>query len=269
MATFDDLVSEALSAPFSGWDFSWLAARSTPGTLPWSYQGELTRRAATVSTMLDMGTGGGERLSQLSPRPPRTVATEAWPPNVPVAAARLHSLGIPVVQDEGAPDNTDQDGTQRGRMPFRDGAFALVASRHEAFLAHEINRVLSPGGVFITQQVDFHSYDDLYRLLGLTVPEQPDSWLPLARQQIQDAGLTVEAAISGEECHDFRDVSAIVYYLRSVSWAIPQFSVEACTERLRAAHEAPDNWPLPVRLRRFLLIAAKPGDQPRPQPRRD
>jgi len=187
----------------------------------WSYRREIARRAATVSTMLDMGTGGGERLSRLSARPPMAVATEAWPPNVPIAAARLRPLGIPVVQDEGAPDNTDQDKTQQGRLPFRDGAFALVSNRHEAFLAAEVNRILSPGGVFITQQVDFHSFDDLYRLLGLAVPAQPDSWLPPARQQAQDAGLAVETAISGEERHDFRDVSAVVYYLRQVGWAIP------------------------------------------------
>jgi len=259
MATFEELVSEALNAPFSGWDFSWLAARSTQGRLPWSYRREVTRRAATVNTMLDMGTGGGERLSQLASRPPMTVATEAWPPNVPIAAARLHPLGIPVVQDEGAPDNTDQGSTQRGRLPFRDGVFALVANRHEAFLATEVNRILSPGGVFVTQQVDFHSYDDLYRLLGLAVPEQPDSWLPLARQQIQDAGLTVETAISGEQCHEFHDVSAVVYYLRSVSWAIPQFSIDACAPQLRAAHESTRIWPVAVRLRRFLLVAAKPS----------
>lgn len=62
MATFDELVAEALNAPFSGWDFSWLAARSTAGGLPWSYQGEVARRAAVAEAMLDMGTGGGERL---------------------------------------------------------------------------------------------------------------------------------------------------------------------------------------------------------------
>ncbi len=46
VATFDELVTQALNAPFSGWDFSWLAARSTAGRLPWSYQGEVARRAA-------------------------------------------------------------------------------------------------------------------------------------------------------------------------------------------------------------------------------
>jgi hypothetical protein len=58
VATFDELVAGALNAPFSGWDFSWLAARSTPGTLPWSYQGEVTRRAAAAEAMLDTGTLG-------------------------------------------------------------------------------------------------------------------------------------------------------------------------------------------------------------------
>jgi SAM-dependent methyltransferase len=260
--TFDELISEAVSAPFSGWDFSWLAARSTPGSLPWSYSRELTRRAQGARSMLDMGTGGGERLARLSPRPEVTVATEAWSPNVPVAAARLRPLGIAVVQDEGAPDNIDQDGARqdgagRGRLPFCDGAFAVVANRHESFLAAEVRRVLSPGGTFITQQVDFHSDDALYRLLGLEVPQQPDSWLPLARQQVQDAGLTVQAAVRGEECHDLHDVGAVVYYLRIVSWAIPQFTVDGYLEQLRAAHETPELWPVQLRQRRFLLIATK------------
>lgn len=256
--TFDELISEAVSAPFSGWDFSWLASRSTPGSLPWSYSRELARRAGAASSMLDMGTGGGERLSRLSPCPRQTVATEAWPPNVPVAAARLRPLGIPVVQDEGAPDNMDTGGAQRGRLPFSDGAFALVANRHEAFLAAEVSRVLSPGGTFITQQVDFHSNDDLYRLLGLEVPEQPESWLQLARQQVQDAGLSVQAAVRGEERHDLRDIGAVVYYLRAVAWAIPEFSLDAFRPQLRAARDALEIWPVRLRQRRFLLIAAKP-----------
>jgi SAM-dependent methyltransferase len=259
VATFDELVAEALSAPFSGWDFSWLAARSTPGRLPWSYRREVARRAARAETMLDMGTGGGERLARLSPRPRRTAATEGWPPNVGVAAARLRPLVIPVIQVEGAPDNTHQDGNDSGgRLPFRDRAFTLVANRHEAFRAAEISRILAPGGTFITQQVDFHSYDDLCELLGLVIPPQPQSWLPLARHQVQDADLTVQAAVRGEGRHEFHDVAAVVYFLRAVSWAIPHYSLDACTARLRTAHATPGLWPVPVRQRHFLLIATKP-----------
>jgi SAM-dependent methyltransferase len=259
MKAFEAHISEAINAPFSGWDFSWLAARSTPGSLPWSYSRELARRAQAARSMLDMGTGGGERLARLSPRPEMTVATEAWPPNVPVSAGRLRPLGIAVVQDEGAPDNEDQGAADRGRLPFRDGAFDLVANRHEAFLAAEVRRVLAPGGTFVTQQVDSHSFDDLYRLLGLRAPSQPDSWLPLARQQVQDAGLAVQAAVRSEESQEFHDVGAVVYYLRAVSWAIPEFSLDAYLTQLRAAHEAAEIWPARIRQRRFLLIATKPG----------
>ena len=208
--------------------------------------------------MLDMGTGGGERLSRQPARPLGTVATEAWPPNAPVAAERLRPLGIPVVQDEGAPDNMAQADDGRGRLPFRDGAFALVANRHEAFRAAEVSRVLAPGGTFVTQQVDFHSYDDLYGLVGLDVPEAPDSWLPLARQQVQDAGLTVQAAVRGEDRHELRDVGALVYYLRVVGWAVPEYSLDRCSPALRAAHETPQLWPVAFRQRHFLLIAVKP-----------
>jgi SAM-dependent methyltransferase len=255
---FDDLVAEALAAPFAGWDFSWLGPASTAGRLPWSYRREVATRAALTGALLDMGTGGGERLSRQSARPRRTVATEAWPPNVPVAAERLRPLGIAVVQDEGAPDNMAQDGANRGRLPFRDGAFGLVANRHEAFLAAEVARVLAPGGTFITQQVDFHSYDDLYRIVGLDVPERPASWLPLAVRQLRDAGLIVQASVRGAERHELRDVGALVYYLRVVGWAIPEYTFEACRPALLAAHETPEIWPVPFRQRHFLLIAAKP-----------
>jgi hypothetical protein len=258
VATFEELVHEALHAPISGWDFSWLETRSRSGRLPWSYRRAVARRSGTANAMLDMGTGGGERLSRLSPRPSQTVATEAWPPNVPVAAARLRALGIAVVQDEGAADNMAEDEGSRGRLPFRDGAFALVANRHEAFRATEVARVLARGGTFITQQVDFHSYDDLYALAGLDIPARPDSWLPLARRQVQDAGLVVRAAARGEQRHELGDIGAVVYFLRVVSWAIPEFSLDACAPALRAAHDAGRIWPVPVRQRCFLLVAAKP-----------
>jgi hypothetical protein len=93
VAGFDELVTEALTAPFSGWDFSWLDRRSWTEPLPWDYSARVAALARNARTMLDMGTGGGEVLSRLPDRAPRTVATEAWPPNVPLAARRLLPLG--------------------------------------------------------------------------------------------------------------------------------------------------------------------------------
>ena len=47
--------------------------------------------------LLDMGVGGGEWLSARPRARGRTVATEAWAPNIEVARSRLAPLGISVV----------------------------------------------------------------------------------------------------------------------------------------------------------------------------
>ena len=109
MVSFDELIAEARAAPFSGWDFSWLDARCRVEELPWSYSAEVTARARTAVTMLDMGTGGGELLAGIRRRPAHTIATECWPPNVAIAAGRLRPLGIGVVHCDAAPENMSEE----------------------------------------------------------------------------------------------------------------------------------------------------------------
>ncbi len=267
MLSFDRLIAEAQAAPFSGWDFSWLDARSRAEEPPWRYTAEVTARAGAATAMLDMGTGGGEVLAGIEPRPARTVATEAWPPNVPVAARRLRPLGIPVVQCGGAPDNMSEEGVRAdpgraGRLPFADGAFGLVINRHESFRGDEVCRVLAPGGAFITQQVDYHSNDDLYRLLGLAPPPEPETWLPLAVDQLTAAGLSIAGTAAGQAIRYFEHIGAVVYYLENIAWAVPEYNLQACRPRLLAAWQAQDAWPWAMTERRFLVVAAKPRGQP-------
>jgi SAM-dependent methyltransferase len=281
VTTFDDLIAEATAAPFTGWDFSWLNARSSSTELPWSYREIVAAHAAAAATMLDMGTGGGEWLAGFDRRPGHTVATESWPPNVPVAANTLRPLGIPVLQCDAAPDNVEQerlqqvalaersgqqpaggapgDAADRGLLPFRDGAFDLVINRHESFRGDEVCRVLAPGGAFVSQQVDYHSDDDLYRVLGLDPPGEPQSWLPLAEDELASAGLEVTTATAGETVTHFDHVGALVYYLRIVSWAIPEYDLESFMPRLREVAQDDSAWPLPNSERRFLVAARKPA----------
>ena len=72
---------------FSGWDFSYLSetGRVQNGILSWSYGSIVLPLIKEAQAMLDMGTGGGEFLSMLTPYPPTICATEAYPPNVPIA----------------------------------------------------------------------------------------------------------------------------------------------------------------------------------------
>jgi len=57
---FEALVHEALAQEFSGWDFSWMKGRYYESDPFWNYRQLVLDRMKSVSSMLDMGTGGGE-----------------------------------------------------------------------------------------------------------------------------------------------------------------------------------------------------------------
>ena len=264
MTSFDELVAEAKAAPFTGWDFGWLDARTSLAQgLPWSYPAEVASRAGAAAAMLDMGTGGGELLATVRPRPDRTVATESWPPNVAVADGRLRPLGIPVIHCDGAADNMSAEAAaarpdRHGLLPFTGGAFDLVINKHESFRGDEVARVLAPGGAFVTQQVDYHNDDDLHQILGLEPPPQPDTWLPLAASQLTAAGLTIVTTAAGHARRYFDHVGAVIYYLKIVGWAVPGYSLDEFLPRLREAWQTTAAWPWLITERRFLVVAAMP-----------
>jgi SAM-dependent methyltransferase len=245
------LLSAALDVPFRGWDFSVLGDRLVLESPPWSFEQIVDDAAVQAVSMLDMGTGGGEWLSNRR-HAARTVATESWPPNVPIAATRLRRFGIAVVRDEGATDNADQaTSAPRGRLAFRDAAFDLVVSRHESFVALEIHRVLRDGGVFITQQAGSGSRR-FHELLGLEPPADTDFRLDLAVEQLERAGLHVTRSAVGTATTVFADIGALAWYLSNVPWGVPDFSIQRHRDALL---RLPDG-PIRVPSERFWIRAS-------------
>jgi len=160
--SFAALITAAEAAFFEGWDFGWLRGRWNEAPLPWSYTALVERALPAATALLDMGTGGGEFLAGLAPLPPTTVATENWPPNVPVARRRLEPLGVSVVS--GFADHA---------IPLAGASFDLIINRHESYELREIARLLRPGGLFLTQQAGAQDVVELNDLLGATRPEVP------------------------------------------------------------------------------------------------
>lgn len=239
----DALLAEAASTPVDGWDLSRFGDRLVTSGPPWDFAAIVARACAGAESLLDLGTGGGEWLAALPSRPPRTVATESWPPNVPVARARLAPLGVDVVATEGAPDNVDQNGDEPA-LPFADASFAVVCARHESYVPSEVARVLAPGGVFVTQQVggDYRGFRDL---LGLD-RGAPSRWTQaFATQQLEAAGLEVVDGAEGVERVTFADVGALAWYLRAIPWVVPGYEIAMLRARpplLPATVEQPAFW---------------------------
>lgn len=236
---------EIWDEPVSGWDFSRFGDRLRGDEPPWSYV-SLTREALHDATsVLDVGTGGGEVLLSLADAlPDDTVATEGWAPNLPVARRALTPRGIDVVA---------YDAVRDAVMPFPDARFDLVLDRHEAYDAGEAARVLRPGGTFLTQQVDGRDLADLSDLLGGGPTAYPQVTLDRFRAEAEDAGLGVDLAEDWSGELRIADVDTLVGYLAMTPWTVEGFTVESRADTLLRLHR--EGLPPAFTQRRFVLRA--------------
>lgn len=258
--SFEDLVAEGAAVPTEGWDFSWFEGRATEERPSWGYARSAGERLAGAEAVLDIQTGGGEvldfALGRAEPaRPVLVAATEGWPPNVAKATALLRSRGVVVVA---APDDAP--------LPFADGVFDLVLSRHPVRpYWTEIARVLRPGGTYFAQHVGPSSAFELVEYFLGPQPEEVRARRDPERERAgaEAAGLEVAGVRAERLRMEFHDIGAVVHFLRKVVWMVPDFTVEAYEPRLRALHERIEKeGPFVAYSARQLFDVRKPGRRP-------
>jgi SAM-dependent methyltransferase len=250
VASFEQLVAEGSAVPVAGWDFSWFTGRATEQRPSWGYARLMGERMARAERALDLQTGGGEVLAGIPQAPPLLVATEGWPPNAVLARERLAPLGGRVV-----------DVTEDEDLPFDDGSFDLVVSRHPV-VTHwaEVARVLAPGGTYFSQQVGAGSVRELIDFMMGPQPVSPVRDPERARSAATRAGLAVVDLRSEALRMEFFDVAAVIVFLRKVVWTVPGFTVPAYADRLKALHEhISRHGPFVAHSQRFLIEARRSG----------
>lgn len=249
---FQALIEEAQSAAFSGWDFNWLTDRMVQEDPPWDYAHLVRAHLVKADSLLDMGTGGGEFLASLAPLPTDTYATESYPPNQPIAIQRLSPLGVEVhcIEDDSP-------------LPFDDQQMDLVINRHESYDPHEVFRILKPGGVFITQQVGELDNLELNQLLDSKKAYKFTDWgLESEAIHLADAGFNIKRAEKAALKTIFKDIGAVLYYLKAIPWQIEGFSLAKHHHRLIYIHNLIEFQGVFITTaHRFLIIAHKEGNQ--------
>ena len=237
--------------PFIGWDFSYLDGRMLLEQPSWSYTSRARQLLRRASSVLDIGTGGGERLLAMRDCWPEiVVVTEGYPPNVRLASERLAPKGVRVVEAES---------DEISPMPFEDGEFALALNRHAALHVDEIGRILAAGGRLLTRQVHGLWAHDLLAAFGAR-PAWPDATAETYVPRLRRAGFDVADVREWSGKLAFADVGAVVYYLKAVPWLVPGFSVDSHADRLMALQKQIDaQGQLEYWAGNYLIEARKPG----------
>ncbi|MGO1409906.1 class I SAM-dependent methyltransferase [Microbacterium sp.] len=251
MGAFEELIEEGRAADVTGWDFSWLNGRAAEERPGWGYARLLAERLRSASASLDIQTGGGEVLAEAESFPPVAVATESWPPNVAHATRLLHPRGVAIVADADEPP-----------LPFADGAFDLVTSRHPATIWwEEIARVLQTDGTYFAQHVGPASAFELIEFFLGPQPEARQGRRPEAEAAAaQAAGLEIIDLRTATLRIEIRDIAAVVYLLRKVIWWVPGFTVDAHLDRLRDLHRRIEaDGPFIAHSTRHLIEVRKPA----------
>ena len=235
-------------AVFKGWDFSYLKRRMIEENPPWNYKRKAKELVKKSHSVLDMETGGGEIFSEFAPFPKNAKAYEGYAPNIVVAKKRLKPLGVKIVKC-----------TNLKKLPFNDEEFDLVLNRHGAINAREIFRILKPRGIFFTQQVT-GSKDSMDLVKEFKAKRKfSDINLELYKKKLLDAGFEIKENKKWEGEKIFKDVGAIIYYLKAIPWIVENFSVERNFKTLiKLQNKLEKKGQLKFDTAKFLILAKKP-----------
>ena len=142
----------------------------------WDMYEEIKKYSNEKSLILDLGTGGGEKvLSNMPKNVGLVIGTDLSPKMIETANENLKKH--PEINAKFAVmDNL--------KIEFPDGIFDIVSARHTIINAKEIYRVLNENGVLIVRGVDKYDSWDLKELFG--GGQCFNDEIPIGKQDFED-----------------------------------------------------------------------------------
>lgn len=137
-----------------GWDFSKIKYDVIDNS-KFQYFDEINNNLTENTLLLDMGTGGGEKLSSLiSNNCLLKIATDFSEEMIKIA--KKNNKNSKVCFFEMNSDN----------IKFPDCFFDIITARHTPFNAKEVYRLLKDNGMFFTEQIDEDDCKELKEIFG-------------------------------------------------------------------------------------------------------
>lgn len=125
-----------------GWDFSHV--KSTEEGQGWDFYHEVLKKSKSKNIILDIGTGGGERILKIASHFKSVYGIDYSQSMIDTANKNLSKTKL---------HNVKFSLMDSSSLDFLDNYFDIITDRHCDFSASEVFRKLRKGGYFMTQQV--------------------------------------------------------------------------------------------------------------------
>ena len=224
-----------------GWDFSRMNT-SHPST-PWNYGSVVRSHLRPTDSVIDLGTGGGERLLEFRND-----------------ARLLVGVDIDVEMIRRAQTNSASAKNVHFRVGTgaeANGPFDVVINRHAPFELEMIRELLPSGGKFVTQQVGEHTLANVKAAFRVVAPQEP----VVRPEMFTMAGFSIVRFDEYDVDYSIHDVDSLIFWLQALDIAHsdfigfdPERDVQAINELLSTSLGAEG---LITNEHRYLLVATK------------
>jgi SAM-dependent methyltransferase len=236
----DDLL--AASRPREGWDFSRINDLRQP--VPWDYAQVVARYLRPADLVLDIGTGGAERLADLAGLFGHGLGIDVDPEMIRQAeqSRAAHNLKFMVCSEH-------LEGITSG--------FDVILSRHAPFDLQAVADHLKPGGYFITQQVGERNMASVRAALG-----QPQSNPVIEARDVIQASLRLLAFAEYDVEYVVCDIESLIFWLSALDMVHADIDGSAALANAASLNKSldgnVDERGFVTNEHRYLAIAQKP-----------
>ena len=226
-----------------GWDFSRMNTSHPP--TPWDYGSVVRSHLRPTDSVIDLGTGGGERLLEFR-----------------YDARLLVGVDIDVEMIRRAETNSASAGAKNvhfrvGTGPEVNGHFDVVINRHAPFEPEAIRELLPVDGTFITQQVGEHNMANVKTAFHVAAPQEP----VVRPEMFTKIGFSIIRFDEYDVDYAIHDVESLIFWLQALDIAHSDFTgfdperdAQAINDLLSTSLDAEG---LITNEHRYLLVAKK------------
>jgi SAM-dependent methyltransferase len=225
-----------------GWNFSVMKTLREP--IPWEYGDIVRKYVKQTDSVLDIGTGGGERFIELAGSFGKGLGVDIDPEMVTVATKNAEGVqNVAFAVDDAS-------------LASISDSFDVIINRHCLLDLTAVTKHLKKDGYFITQQVGEKNMENIKLAIGGTI-DMP----VITRDQVVASGLNCIAFCEYNVEYVVQDIESLVFWLKALDMLhsdINGSKAVADAETLNSIlHGNVDERGFITNEQRFLVVAKK------------